>query len=94
VACILRPSRWRGSSIARSAGRELFARASGGVRTSCRSHDSFGEAYVDSERYDLAVVNYRRSLALNPKNAGAFEVLQKVAAMLSGPHWYAHTIPC
>ena len=49
-------------------------------------YDSLGEAYVDSERYDLAVVNYRRSLALNPKNAGAFEMLKRAAAMSSGPN--------
>jgi len=49
-------------------------------------YDSLGEAYVDSERYDLAVVNYRRSLALNPKNAGAFEMLQKAAAVSSEPN--------
>lgn len=53
---------------------------------SWNAYDSLGEAYVDSERYDLAVANYRRSLALNPKNTGAFEMLQKAAAMSSGPH--------
>jgi len=49
-------------------------------------YDSLGEAYVDSERYDVAVVNYRRSLALNSKNVGAFEMLKKAAAMSSGPN--------
>jgi len=49
-------------------------------------YDSLGEAYVDSERYDLAVVNYRRSLALNPKNVGAFEMLKKAGAMSSRPN--------
>ena len=53
---------------------------------SWNAYDSLGEAYVDSERYDLAVANYRRSLALNAKNTGAFEMLQKAAAMSSGPH--------
>jgi tetratricopeptide (TPR) repeat protein len=47
-------------------------------------YDSLGEAYVDSGRYDLAIVNYRRSLALNPRKTGAFEMLQKAAAMSSG----------
>jgi Flp pilus assembly protein TadD len=28
-------------------------------------YDSLGEAYADDRRYDLAVVNYRCSLALN-----------------------------
>jgi tetratricopeptide (TPR) repeat protein len=47
-------------------------------------YDSLGEAYAARGRYDLAVFNYRRSLALNPKNTGAFEMLQKAAAMSSG----------
>lgn len=47
-------------------------------------YDSLGEAYADSKRYDLAVVNYRRSLALNPKNMGAMEMLQKAAGMTPG----------
>ncbi|MFI5106919.1 MAG: amidohydrolase family protein [Terriglobales bacterium] len=47
-------------------------------------YDSLGEAYAARGRYDLAVVNYRRSLALNPKNTGAFKMLQKAAAMSSG----------
>jgi imidazolonepropionase-like amidohydrolase len=46
-------------------------------------YDSLGEAYWGSGRFDLAVANYRRSLALNPKNAGAFEILKKAAAMSS-----------
>jgi hypothetical protein len=49
-------------------------------------YDSLGEAYLDSGRNDLAVANYRRSLALNPKNTGAFEMLQKAATKPSGPN--------
>ncbi|MGC2792444.1 MAG: amidohydrolase family protein, partial [Candidatus Sulfotelmatobacter sp.] len=49
-------------------------------------YDSLGEAYLDSGRNDLAVVNYRRSLALNPKNTGAFEMLQKAAATTARPN--------
>ena len=45
-------------------------------------YDSLGEAYADNEQYDLAVMNYRRSLALNPKNRGAVEMLQKAATLL------------
>ena len=48
-------------------------------------YDSLGEAYVDTKQYDLAVVNYRRSLALNPKNAGAARLLEQAAQIL-GPH--------
>jgi tetratricopeptide (TPR) repeat protein len=42
-------------------------------------YDSLGEAYADNASYDLAILNYRRSLALNPKNTGAFRMLQKIA---------------
>jgi tetratricopeptide (TPR) repeat protein len=49
-------------------------------------YDSLGEAYVDAKRYDLAVINYRRSLALNPKNRGAFEMLQKAADISNKPN--------
>ncbi len=52
-------------------------------------YDSLGEAYWGSGRYDLAVANYRRSLALNPKNAGALQILQKAAAMSSGTNGVA-----
>lgn len=48
-------------------------------------YDSLGEAYVDTKQYGLAVVNYRRSLALNPKNAGAARLLEQAAQIL-GPH--------
>ena len=53
---------------------------------SWNAYDSLGEAYLDSGRNDLAVVNYRRSLALNPRNTDAFEMLQKAAAMPSRPN--------
>jgi len=45
---------------------------------SWNAYDSLGEAYVDSERFDLAVVNYRRSLALKPeKTRVRFEMFAK-----------------
>jgi tetratricopeptide (TPR) repeat protein len=43
-------------------------------------YDSLGEAYADNANYDLAVLNYRHSLALNPKNTGAEKVLQNLAS--------------
>jgi tetratricopeptide (TPR) repeat protein len=51
---------------------------------SWNAFDSLGEAYADSGQPDLAIVNYRHSLALNPRNNGAFELLQK-AAVTSSP---------
>jgi tetratricopeptide (TPR) repeat protein len=44
-------------------------------------YDSLGEAYADNANYDLAVLNYRHSLALNPKNTGAEKMLQKLASL-------------
>ena len=41
-------------------------------------YDSLGEAYADGGHIDLAIANYRRSLALNPKNAGAVKALRKL----------------
>jgi hypothetical protein len=41
--------------------------------------DSLGEAYADAGQKDMAIVNYRRSLAINPHNAGAERILQTVA---------------
>jgi cytosine/adenosine deaminase-related metal-dependent hydrolase len=52
---------------------------------SWNAYDSLGEAYVDKKEYGLAVVNYRRSLALNPKNVGAARILEQAAQVL-GPH--------
>jgi len=44
-------------------------------------YDSLGEAYADNANYDLAVVNYRHSLALNAKNVGAQKMLQDLASL-------------
>ena len=43
---------------------------------SWNAYDSLGEAYGDVGRHDLAVVNYRHSLALNAHNAGAERFLK------------------
>jgi tetratricopeptide (TPR) repeat protein len=51
---------------------------------SWNAYDSLGEAYADSGLFDLARVNYRRSLALNPKNTGALKILQQAAAASLG----------
>ena len=41
-------------------------------------YDGLGEAYLDSGNNDLAIVNYRKSLALNPGNHGAENVLRRL----------------
>lgn len=41
-------------------------------------YDSLGEAYMDDGNKPLAIVNYQKSLEINPKNHGAVEALQKL----------------
>lgn len=41
-------------------------------------YDSLGEAYMDAGNKPLAIVNYQKSLDLNPKNGGAVLMLQKL----------------
>jgi uncharacterized membrane protein len=43
-------------------------------------YDSLGEAYADDGNKPLAIVNYQKSLELNPKNRGAVVMLQKLTA--------------
>lgn len=43
-------------------------------------YDSLGEAYMDDGNKPLAIVNYQKSLQLNPKNGGAVKMLQKLKA--------------
>ncbi len=40
------------------------------------AYDSLGDAYAALNQRDLAIENYRRSLELDPKNAGAIEMLR------------------
>ncbi|GAA4310476.1 hypothetical protein GCM10023183_28440 [Nibribacter koreensis] len=42
--------------------------------------DSYAEALVASGQKDLAIQNYKRALALNPKNSGAIKQLQALEA--------------
>ncbi|MGI9102943.1 MAG: amidohydrolase family protein [Terriglobales bacterium] len=44
-------------------------------------YDSLGDAYADKQEYGPAILNYRHSLALNPRNAGAARVLEKAEHM-------------
>src|SRR5246127_988168 len=41
-------------------------------------YDSLGEAYMDDGQKSEAIANYRRSLAINPKNRNAVSMLQKL----------------
>jgi Flp pilus assembly protein TadD len=41
------------------------------------TYDSLAEAYMESGNRDLATVNFRKSLELNPGNSNAREMLKK-----------------
>ncbi|WP_141617416.1 serine hydrolase [Myxococcus sp. AB036A] len=42
------------------------------------AHDSLGEAYAEAGRKDAAVMRYKKSLELDPKNANAVKMLEKL----------------
>ena len=44
------------------------------------TYDSLGEAYMVAGQRDRAIKNYRKSLELNPDNAGAVQMLKKLDA--------------
>ena len=43
-------------------------------------HDSLGEAYLEAGQKALAITSYRRSLALDPNNSNAVEMIKKLEA--------------
>jgi CubicO group peptidase (beta-lactamase class C family) len=49
---------------------------------SANPYDSLGEAYLKVGRLELALENYSKSLALNPENQHAAEVIEKLKAQL------------
>jgi Tfp pilus assembly protein PilF len=46
---------------------------------SYNTYDSLAEAYMDNGSRNLAIENYRKSLALNPQNTNATEKLKELA---------------
>jgi tetratricopeptide (TPR) repeat protein len=44
------------------------------------TYDSLGEAYMDDGNKAQAIANYQRSLRINPRNANAAKILQKLNA--------------
>jgi CubicO group peptidase (beta-lactamase class C family) len=42
------------------------------------TYDSLGEAYMISGNTELAILNYKKSLELNPENTGAIEMLKRM----------------
>tara|TARA_B100000497_G_scaffold122714_1_gene154201 strand:+ start:1377 stop:2156 length:780 start_codon:yes stop_codon:yes gene_type:complete len=45
---------------------------------SSNPYDSLGEAYMKSGKIELAIINYRKSLELNPKNSNAVKMLENL----------------
>jgi len=47
---------------------------------SANTYDSLAEAYMDDGNTSQAIVNYQKSLQLNPKNRNAVQMLEKLKA--------------
>ena len=45
---------------------------------SSNAYDSLGEAYLKNSKNDLALVNYQKSLELNPNNFAAEDVIEQI----------------
>ena len=45
---------------------------------SANAYDSLGEAYMKSGDKERAIINYQKSVELNPKNTGAVEILKRL----------------
>jgi tetratricopeptide (TPR) repeat protein len=41
-------------------------------------YDSLGEAYMKAGKKDLAILNYEKSVALNPKNVNGAAIVKKL----------------
>ena len=46
---------------------------------SWNAYDSLGDAYFEDKEYELALINYKRSLELNPNNHNAIDQIKKLA---------------
>lgn len=57
---------------------EVFKMNVGDYPDSSNAYDSLGEAYMVKGDKELAVMNYRKSLELNPGNANAVEMLKRL----------------
>jgi hypothetical protein len=47
--------------------------------TSANAYDSLGEVYLKMNNRELAILNYKKSLELNPKNENARKVLKQIS---------------
>ncbi len=46
-------------------------------------YDSLGEAYFVSKQYPLALKNYKKSLALNPENGNAAQMIEEINGIIA-----------
>jgi tetratricopeptide (TPR) repeat protein len=46
--------------------------------TSCNAHDSYAEALMEDGQNEAAIVNYKKSLELNPNNTNVITILAKI----------------
>ncbi|WP_108868770.1 serine hydrolase [Aquimarina aquimarini] len=61
---------------------EIFKLAVSEFPDNANVYDSLGEAYYKNKQYDLALLNYNKSLVLNPKNRNAEEIIKKINNIL------------
>lgn len=57
---------------------EIFKLAISEFPDDANLYDSLAEAYYTNKQYDLALLNYEKSLALNPKNTNAEKMIEKI----------------
>ncbi|MBL7561225.1 serine hydrolase [Olleya sp. YSTF-M6] len=57
---------------------EIFKLAVSEFPSDGNLYDSLGEAYYTNKQYELALLNYKKSLELNPKNTNAEEMINKI----------------
>ena len=57
---------------------EVFKLNVAEYRQGFNTYDSLGEAYMVSGNTELAILNYKKSLELNPQNTGATEMLKRL----------------
>ncbi|SHI30604.1 serine hydrolase [Aquimarina spongiae] len=56
----------------------IFKLAVSEFPNNANTYDSLGEAYFIDKQYDLALLNYKKSLELDPKNTNAEEMIKKI----------------
>ncbi len=52
------------------------------------TYDSMGEAYMKKGKKKLAIINYKKSIELNPRNTNAYKMLKKLGVEIKPPKEY------